>query len=64
MDDDVETMGIEAVQAELRSYDPGTAAGAQTQEHLERRQRLWRRLDELNGVRRSAATAPPTSPKA
>jgi hypothetical protein len=64
MDDDVETIGMEAVQAELRSYDPGTAAGVQTQGHPERRQRLWQRLDQLSGVRRPAATAPPTSPKA
>jgi len=54
---DVETMGLEAVQAELRS----TAAGAQTQENLERRQRLWRRLDALT---KSPATAPPTPPSA
>jgi hypothetical protein len=41
---DIEAMSLEAVQAELRS----TAAGAvRIQEHLERRQRLWRRLDAL-----------------
>jgi hypothetical protein len=58
MDDDVETMGMEAVQAELRSYDPGAAAGVQTQRHLERRQRLWQRLDQLSGVRRPAIARP------
>jgi hypothetical protein len=44
---DIEAMSLEAVQTELRSNDPGTEAGAQTQEHLERRQRLWQRLDTL-----------------
>jgi hypothetical protein len=43
--DDVETMGLEAVQVELRSHNPST--GAETPEHLERRQRLWQRLDTL-----------------
>jgi hypothetical protein len=58
---DVDTMSLEAVQTELRSNDPGTATGAQTQEHLERRQRLWRRLDALT---RSPAAKPSTPPAA
>jgi hypothetical protein len=58
---DVETMSLEAVQAELRAYDPGTAAGPQTQEHLERRQALWHRVDALT---KSPAAKPPIPPAA
>jgi hypothetical protein len=42
--DDVETMSLEAVQEELRSTATEVVA---TAEHLERRQRLWQRLDML-----------------
>jgi len=53
---DVETMGLEAVQAEL----PSTAAGAvRIQEHLERRQRALapsRRADQI-ACRLAAHTA-------
>jgi len=57
---DPETMSIEAVQAELGAYRPGNAAEVvSVEEWLARRRALWRRLDELSGIRRSAATTPP-----
>jgi hypothetical protein len=43
---DPKTMTFEAVLSELRLYDPATASAVlQTEEHRERRQRLWRRLE-------------------
>jgi len=52
---DVETMSLEAVQAELAGYKPGCADEVvSTAEWLARRRALWQQLDELNGVRRSA----------
>jgi hypothetical protein len=57
---DIEAMTLQEIEAELRSYEPATAAAvAHGDEHRERRARLWRRLDELSGVRRPAAAAPP-----
>jgi len=39
---------LQQIQAELRQYQPFTAAQIITDEsHLWRRQQLWRRLDEL-----------------
>jgi len=56
---DVGTMSLDAVRAELAGYTPATAFGVvRTEEHMTRRARLWRRLDELNGIRRPAAAAP------
>ena len=52
---DIEAMSLAAVQAELRAYDPSSAAAVPTEAHRERRQALWRRLDALLGVRKPAA---------
>jgi hypothetical protein len=41
---DVETMSLEAIQRELR--EPSSAS-VESAEHRERRQVLWRRLDQL-----------------
>jgi hypothetical protein len=50
----VETMSLEAIQAELR--EPATASAvAQGEEHRARRQALWARLDVLT---RSGAGGP------
>ena len=54
MDKPVEMMTAQEIRAELPTYQPGRAATVITaEEHLERRQALWRRLDELsaNGER-------------
>jgi hypothetical protein len=52
-------MTLEAVQAELAAYQPGTRAEVIAVEaYMARRARLWRRLDELCGVRKPAAAAP------
>ena len=59
---DPKAMTFEAVPSELRSYDPATASAVlQTEEHRERRQRLWRRLDALT---KSSAAKPSTPPAA
>jgi hypothetical protein len=56
---DVDQMSLEAAQFELRAYEPATAAAvAHSEEHRERRARLWRRLDTLT---RSAGSAPVTT---
>jgi hypothetical protein len=56
---DIETMTLQELEAELRSYEPATAAAvAHGEEHRERRARLWRRLDELSGARRPAIARP------
>jgi hypothetical protein len=44
---DIGMMSLEAVQAELRSYEP--SAAVQSDEHRERRKALWARLDQLTG---------------
>jgi hypothetical protein len=52
---DVADMSLEAVQAELGSYRPATSfAVVSTAAWAARRARLWRRLDELTGVRKQA----------
>jgi hypothetical protein len=52
---DIEAMTLEAVQAELGAYRPSTQASVvSTAEWLAHRMRLWRRLDELSGVRKPA----------
>ena len=44
----IEAMSLDKIQAQLRSYQPGSAAAVNTTEpHLARRQQLWRRLDQL-----------------
>jgi len=58
-DIDVDQMDLPAVQAELAGYRPGNAAEVvSVEEWLARRARLWRRLDELTGVRKPAAATP------
>jgi hypothetical protein len=58
----VDQMDLPAVQAELAGYRPGNAAEVvSVEEWLARRARLWRRLDELTGVRKPAAAAPPSA---
>jgi hypothetical protein len=47
--DDIDAMSLEAIQAELR--EP-------SEEHRERRARLWQRLDALLGVRKPAIARP------
>jgi hypothetical protein len=52
-------MNLAEVQAELAGYKPGNQAEVVTiEDWLARRQALWRRLDELNGVRKPAAAGP------
>ena len=56
---DVATMTMEAVRAEIAGYTPATEFGVvRTEEHMARRQALWRRLDELSGVRKPAIARP------
>jgi len=52
---DIAEMTLAELEAELRSYEPGTAKG---EAHRDRRARLWARLDELSGVRKPAAATP------
>jgi hypothetical protein len=50
-----EAMTLPEIQAELR--EPNSAS-VESAEHRERRAQLWRRLDELSGIRRPAAATP------
>jgi hypothetical protein len=60
-DTDVGAMTLQELEAELRSYEPATAAAvAHGDEHRARRARLWARLDELSGVRKPAIARPVT----
>jgi hypothetical protein len=55
----IEAMTLQELETELRSYEPATASAvAHGDEHRERRARLWRRLDELAGVRKPAIARP------
>jgi hypothetical protein len=55
----VDEMNLQEIEAELRSYEPATAAAvAHSAEHRERRQALWARLDQLSAVRRPAVARP------
>jgi hypothetical protein len=59
-DTDIETMTLEEISRELAAYRPGNAAEViAIEEWLARRMQLWRRLDELAGVRKPAAATPP-----
>jgi hypothetical protein len=54
-DADIEAMSLEAVQRELRSYEPSSSAAVErSAEHIARRARLWARLDQLLGIRKPA----------
>ncbi len=56
---DIETMTMQEVQRELAGYKPGNRAEVIAIEaYIARRMQLWRRLDELNGVRKPAAATP------
>ena len=56
---DIEAMGLPEIEAEVRSYAPSSgSAVAQSEEHRERRVRLWRRLDRLLGVWEPAIASP------
>jgi hypothetical protein len=56
---DPETMSLEDLARELAAYQPGNRAEVvSNEEWLARRVRLWRRLDELAGVRKPGAAAP------
>jgi hypothetical protein len=55
----VDQMTLAEVSRELAAYRPGNASELVTDEEwLARRMRLWRRLDELNGIRRPAIARP------
>ncbi len=55
----INEMTIEQIRAELAGYQPATSSAVvELDAHRERRVRLWRRLDELSGIRRPAAGAP------
>ena len=56
---DVEAISLQELQAELQCYKPGTSSElVSTNAWLVGRMQLWRRLDELNGVRRPAIARP------
>jgi hypothetical protein len=56
---DIEEMDLASVQAELAGYQPATASAvAHSEEHRERRARLWARLDALLGTRKPAIARP------
>jgi hypothetical protein len=56
---DPEAMDLAAVEAELRGYDPPSAAALERgAEHLARRALLWVRLDALLEVRKPAIATP------
>jgi hypothetical protein len=56
---EVNEMTLAEVQAELISYKPsGAWAVVHSEEHRKRRQRLWKRLDQLLGIRRPEISKP------